>query len=63
MVADLSPGGGLRATTTTGNSGHPGSPHYADQTALWLANDYHPLPLDEFQPEGETRIFPAQTGV
>jgi penicillin G amidase len=58
LVADLSPGGGLRATTTTGQSGHPGSPHYADQAPLWLGDSYHSFPLDDFQPEGVTTIRP-----
>lgn len=62
MVADLSPAGGLRATTTTGQSGHPGSPHYADQVPLWLGNTYHPFPMDPIDAgdvEGVTRIVPA----
>lgn len=28
-----------------GNSGNPGSPHWADQTALWASGGYHPLPF------------------
>lgn len=58
LVADLSPGGGLQATTTTGQSGHPGSPHYADQVPLWLEDRYHPFPADSFEPEGVTTIRP-----
>ncbi|MGH2368496.1 MAG: penicillin acylase family protein, partial [Chloroflexota bacterium] len=57
LVADLSPGGGLQATTTTGQSGHPGSAHYADQAPLWLANQYHPFPIDDFDAEGVTTIL------
>ena len=34
------------ATTTGGSSGHPGSPHYAYQAALWSADTYHPLEMD-----------------
>ena len=26
-----------------GNSGQPGSPHYADQVERWLNVEYHPL--------------------
>jgi penicillin amidase len=59
LVADLSPGGGLRTTSTTGQSGHPGSPHYADQARLWLEDDYLTLPLDAFEANGVTRILPA----
>jgi penicillin G amidase len=62
LLADLSPGGGLLATTTTGQSGHPGSPHYADQAPLWLNDTYHPLAMDGFQAEGVTRISPAARG-
>ena len=29
-----------------GNSGHPGSAHYADQAPLWLEDAYHPLSFD-----------------
>jgi penicillin amidase len=30
---------------TAGQSGHPLSPHYFDQNALWRQGDYHPLPF------------------
>ncbi|MCM3878620.1 MAG: penicillin acylase family protein, partial [Vicinamibacterales bacterium] len=30
---------------TAGQSGHPLSPHYFDQNALWRQSDYHPLPF------------------
>jgi len=59
LVADLSPSGGIVTTSTTGQSGHPGSPHYADQASLWLEDRYHPLPLDDFESEGVTTIVPA----
>jgi penicillin amidase len=58
MVADLSPAGGLRTTATTGQSGHPTSPHYADQAPLWAGDRYHPFPLDDFSPVAVTRIRP-----
>jgi len=32
------------AVITTGQSGHPRSPHYFDQNPLWRAGQYHPLP-------------------
>lgn len=32
------------AVITTGQSGHPRSPHYFDQNPLWRAGRYHPLP-------------------
>ena len=37
---------GLWAVDAQGQSGHPGSPHYGDQLAEWLAGRYHFLPLD-----------------
>ena len=63
LVADLSPGGGLRTTTTTGQSGHPGSPHYADQAPLWLSDAYLTLSFDDSDTPGHgtTRIRPAGT--
>lgn len=62
LVADLSPGGALRATTTTGQSGHPGSPHYADQARLWLGDAYRVVSLhdpDTLPSQGVTTIEPA----
>src|SRR5262249_27093831 len=45
-VADLagSPPG-LWAVDAQSQSGHPGSPHYADQFPGWLRGEYHYLPL------------------
>ena len=43
-LADDPPG--LWAVDTTGQSGHPGSPHYGDQLTEWLAGRHHYLPLD-----------------
>lgn len=60
LIADLSPGGGLVATATTGQSGHPGSPHYADQARLWLDDAYHPFPMDDFEAEGVTTLTPLR---
>jgi penicillin amidase len=37
---------GLWAVDVTGQSGHPGSPHYGDQLTEWLAGRHHYLPLD-----------------
>jgi penicillin amidase len=37
----------------SGQSGHPTSPHYKDQTKLWLNGEYHTLPLSD---EGVERI-------
>jgi penicillin amidase len=38
----------LWAIDAQSQSGHPGSPHYADQLDEWLAGRYHPLPLDRW---------------
>jgi penicillin amidase len=47
MVADLDPRApALRTLDAQGQSGHPGSPHYADQLDDWLRSRYHFIPLD-----------------
>jgi penicillin amidase len=33
------------AVNTTGQSGHPRSPHYFDQNALWARTEYRPFPF------------------
>jgi penicillin amidase len=62
LLADLSASGRAWGIVTTGLSGHPASPHYRDQTRLWLQNRYHPLWMDEADVlahlEGETRLRP-----
>jgi len=49
---------------STGNSGHPGSPHYRDQIQDWLQRRYHPMYMRrediEANLEGVTTITPAQ---
>ena len=37
MIADLSDESTLRTVDAPSQSGHPGSPHYADQLKTWLA--------------------------
>ena len=37
---------GLWAVDATGQSGHPGSPHYGDQLTEWLGGRHHYVPLD-----------------
>jgi penicillin amidase len=47
LIADLADEpAGLWAVDAQGQSGHPGSPHYGDQLAEWIAARYHFLPLD-----------------
>ena len=37
---------GIWAVDASGQSGHPGSPHYGDQLPEWLAGRHHYIPLD-----------------
>jgi len=37
-----------------GNSGNPASPHWNDQSAMWLAGETHPLPFTEPAVESAT---------
>jgi penicillin amidase len=46
FLADLASPNAALGTHTSGNSGHPGSPHYHDQAADWLAGRTHPLYMD-----------------
>jgi penicillin amidase len=39
FLSDLA--GATQGINSGGASGHPGSPHYADQIPLWLRGDYH----------------------
>ncbi len=45
--------GETRSINASGQSGHPGSPHYVDQVPLWQQGEYHPLNLDP-DPKGDT---------
>ena len=46
MVADMAdPDAGLWATEVAGTSGHPGSPHYADQIDSWALGELHYIAL------------------
>jgi penicillin amidase len=63
FLADLSQPNRLLSVQTLGQSAHLGSPHYRDQTRLWLANSYHPFWMDEADVmehlESQTTIVPA----
>ncbi len=63
MVVDFAQPDRLRAVQNIGNSGQPGSPHYADQFAAWLAGEYHVVALNrtdvEQDLEGTTVLEPA----
>jgi penicillin amidase len=64
LVADLSQPDAFRTVQTLGQSGHLGSPHYRDQTRLWLENRYHPFWMNEADVlanlESETTIGPGK---
>lgn len=44
MVVDMSALDSSTWVVTTGVSGHPASPHYADQAGSWASGDYYPWP-------------------
>jgi penicillin G amidase len=66
LVADLSRADQCWSVVPTGQSGHPASPHYRDQTPLWLADRYKPLWLSDAlidaNLEGVTTLNPAAAG-
>ncbi|MDA0269547.1 MAG: penicillin acylase family protein [Chloroflexi bacterium] len=43
QIIDLADLNGMKICIPPGNSGQPGSPHYADQLEHWLNVEYHPL--------------------
>jgi penicillin amidase len=43
QILDLADWDASRAVHTTGQSGHPASPHYDDMIPMWLNGEYHPL--------------------
>jgi penicillin amidase len=43
MIVDLADWDASRAVHTTGQSGHPASPHYDDMIWMWLRGHYHPM--------------------
>jgi penicillin amidase len=55
MIADLAPGPqALWASDAQSQSGHPGSPHYADQFPEWLRGGYHCIPLGPVEAPGSS---------
>ena len=45
QIIDLSDLDASVGVHTTGQSGHPASPHWNDQVQLWASGEYHPLPI------------------
>jgi penicillin amidase len=45
FVADLGDLDASQAVLTTGQSGNPASPHWADQSATWIAGALRPAPV------------------
>jgi penicillin amidase len=63
MVADLAdPAHGLWSIEAGSVSGHPGSPHYDDQLALWAEGGYHYLSVDGEQPGGSQLVLEPKNG-
>lgn len=46
QIVDLAEPERSLSSTTSGQSGHPASRHYADQCLPWLRHGYHPISLD-----------------
>ncbi len=65
MVVDFADPTRFLAVQNIGNAGQPGSPHYADQFAPWLAGDYHTVSLvrDDVERDAEGRIVLEPNGV
>ncbi len=63
LVVDLTDPTRLLATQNIGNSGQPGSPHYADQFSAWVSGAYHEVHLTrggvERELEGKTVLNPT----
>jgi penicillin amidase len=55
VIADLGDFNNSLAVMPTGQSGHPGSRHYADMTELWQRGEYHPMPWDRADVEAVAR--------
>jgi penicillin amidase len=62
QIFDMTNLNAARILIPPGNSGRPGSPHYADNVDRWHALEYHPLFIDwsdiEANAEGELHLSP-----
>ena len=61
IVVDFAAPESFLAVQNIGNSGVPGSPHYADQFEPWLRGEYHTVQLrmDKVEAESRTVINPS----
>ena len=58
QIFDLADLNGARICIPPGNSGQPGSPHYADNIDRWREVEYHPLYInwDDIEANAEARL-------
>jgi penicillin G amidase len=54
QILDVGAWDGSLAVNTTGQSGHPASPHYFDQNPLWQQGRYHSVPFSRAAVEAAT---------
>jgi penicillin amidase len=54
QIVDLSDPDAALGVHTTGQSGHPASPHWNDLVPLWSAGEYHPMPMSRAAVEAES---------
>ena len=66
QIIDLSDLDRSLSIITTGNSGNPASPYFADQAPMWAAGEYHPMPFTrpavEAASAGRLVLAPAGDG-
>jgi penicillin G amidase len=53
LVLDFAQPTRFLAVQNIGNSGQPGTPHYADQFDAWLAGEYHVVSLERAEVEAD----------
>jgi len=56
QIVDLADVDASIGVHTTGQSGHPASPHWNDQLPLWSRGEYHPLPFTRVAVEAAAEI-------
>jgi penicillin G amidase len=63
QIIDLGDLDASLSVITTGNSGNPASPHFADQSPMWATGEYHPMPFSrsavEAASEGKLVLAPG----